>query len=61
MAKSSGQAPTLREIEDLHVPLEQQDILSKLKRSHDRLQKRVKTLETTVKNIQEGLLQRGNS
>ena len=41
--------------------LELQDVLTKLKKSHDKLSRDVKTLQTTVKNIQEGLLQRGNS
>ena len=61
MAKNSSQAPSLKEIEELPVILELQDVLTKLKKSHDKLGKRVKTLETTVKDIQEGLLQRGNS
>ena len=60
MAKNPGQAPTLKEIDDLPVILELQDVLTRQKRSHDNLAKRVKTLETTVKDIQEGLL-RGNN
>ena len=61
MAKNSSQAPSLKEIEELPVLLELQDVLTKLKKSHDKLSRDVKTLQTTVKNIQEGLLQRGNS